>query len=261
MKKVFIVIPCINLWSKYTKQCIESIKTVHDATLVLIDNNSSDETQIEAAKLVNNNFIYHRNNECWSCARSWNFGINLAFDSAADYVLVLNNDVILHPMAIDRMIERFEDELSNPPIHSDTIVKELGMVTCLNIKNEIRDPREIFNLPVKNNNEVAEFEHPDFSGFMINKSCWNKVGEADEEFYPAYYEDNSYHYKMTLSGMKAICLPSALFYHYGSATQNEAYGVNNPVVPGPAYERNKAEYAKMWGGLPGFEVYKTKYNK
>lgn len=47
MTKIQIVIPCINLWSKYTKNCINSIKTKYEYRILLIDNGSTDETKEE----------------------------------------------------------------------------------------------------------------------------------------------------------------------------------------------------------------------
>jgi hypothetical protein len=76
--KVQIVVPVINLWNKYTKQCVEGFNEAMvrakghniDCQVILIDNASSDQTQAEASKLESELFHYHRNNERWGFQKS-----------------------------------------------------------------------------------------------------------------------------------------------------------------------------------------------
>lgn len=245
MSKIQIIIPCINLWEKYTKQCIESIKTTHDYRILLIDNASTDETLVEAGKLVSNTFSHLRNNEKLSCAQSWNVGVKDAFERGYEYVLILNNDIILHPTAIDTLVKRFEKG-------------DAAMVTCMDVRGETTPDALQYITP---NPETPEAEHPNFSAFMISTEYWDKIGEFDEEFFPAYFEDNDAHYRMKLAGLRAIVLPTALFYHYGSRTQNEASGTGAPIVSSPAFERNRWYYTQKWGGPPGQERYTIPFNK
>ena len=240
--KIAIIIPVVNLWRKYTKPCIDSIKTSHDYRILLVDNASIDETLSEAGKLVSDKFSHKRNEERWSCAKSWNFGIRDAWDRGFEYALVLNNDVILHSDCIDRIVERFNKG-------------DVGMVTAMDIRGECNGiPEYIFDKKSKDYESVPETEHPNFSAFMISKKCWDKVGEFDEGFKPAYFEDNDYHYRMKLAGMKAIVYPPALFYHFGSRTQNESG--NQAVVTGSMFEDNRKYYKGKWGGDTGSETFK-----
>lgn len=253
MPKVQIVIPCINLWNKYTRACIESVKTKYPYRIMLIDNASEDETLTEASKLVSDTFAHYRSEERMSFSKSCNVGIRDAFERGYDYVFVLNNDTLLHPDAIDNLVMRFLDEerRTQNPNHN------LAMATCMDVTGECRgEPQAVLKLDVAEKIAVPETEHPCFSGFMINKMCWEKVGEFDENFKPAYYEDNDYHYRINLAGLKAIVLPTSMFYHYGSRTQLEAIG--RPLATGTS---NMQYYIKKWGGLPGREIYKTPFNK
>lgn len=250
MTKIQIIIPAINLWNKYTKNCINSIKTKYEHRILLIDNGSTDETKEEAGKLVSNNFAHKRNEETWGCAKSWNYGIKDAFERGYDYVLILNNDILLHPETIDKLVERME---------SKPIDDGIAMITCLDVRNECKKPDNIFKLLSLGKVDVEESRHPNFSAFMINKECWNKVGEFDENFKPCYFEDNDYHHRIELAGMRAICLPTAMFYHYGSRTQNEAIG--KPICSSPQFEHNGRYYQNKWGGVPGSESFATPFNK
>lgn len=240
--KVQIVIPAINLWKKYTRAAIESVKTKHDYRILLVDNKSSDETSIEAGKLVSDRFSHKRNEERWGCAQTWNWAIKDAFERGFDYVFIINNDVVLREDSIDKLIERFESESAD---------SNLVMATCMDITAEAFPD----NMASLNKDGVPEAEHPCFSAFMINRRCWEKVGEFDEAFKPAYFEDNDYHRRIKLAGMKAVVYPPSMFYHYGSRTQNEASEDGRPIVPGPVFENNRAYYSAKWGGIPGSETH------
>lgn len=257
--KVQIVMPTINLWEKYTRFALESVETAMvyakthniDCRILLIDNASTDETKVEAGKKVSNLFSHLRNEERWSFQKSVNVGVQDGFERGYDIVLVCNNDIVLHPEAIWRIAQRFEKG-------------DVGMVTCMDVRGEMNEKKiptfRIEVLLTKDKEEVDEAPHPNFSAFAVNQECWGKAGEFDEVFAPAYFEDNDYHYRMKLLEIKAIILPTAMFYHYGSRTQNEASENGLPFVSGGSFENNRASYVKKWGGVPGQETFKTPYN-
>lgn len=283
MPKVQIIITCINLWESYTKPCIDSIKTKYSHRILVIDNGSTDQTQEEATKLVSEKFIYQRNDTAWCCSKSWNFGVKNGIDWGADYFLVLNNDILLHPETIDRLVERLEAakrklvalpvELSlaqrfNPEINiavptgPEVFESELlAMVTAMNIRGECEKPKDIFAKDARSYELAAESEHPDFSAFMLTKAGYEKIGDFDEQFVPCYFEDNDYHYRVNLAGLKAITLPTAIYYHFGSKTQTEALGEGKTVSTHATFNNNRAYFMSKWGGMPGQERFKKPFNK
>lgn len=273
--KVQIVIPSINLWSKYTLPCIHSViaacKDV-DYRIYFIDNGSEDETALEAAKLVSDTFFYHGNQESWGCAQSWNFGVKDAIEMGYDYAFILNNDILLHPESVNELVKRFENAKTNKVVvvpsgpvaledNLDVVLEDdiLAMVSCMDIRSECDRPEDVLTKSVQDKDGVEEAEHPHFSAFMLSLEQYQKVGEFDENFKPAYFEDNDYHYRIELLGKKAIVLPTAMFYHYGSRTQNEAK--TKPIVTSDLFEANRDYYVKKWGGVPGREQYKTPFNQ
>lgn len=259
--KVGIVMPCINLWDKYTRSALDSVaKAQHEAGMkglstqvLVIDNASTDATQEEMRKLTG--CEYQRNEEMWGFQRSVNFGVKHFLDDGYDYVLVLNNDIRLHPQAIVRLVERME----RGRIHeeaSEDFVEHVGMVTCLDATGECeRDPERIAGLDDVEKEACPETPNPCFSAFMVSGKCWARVGEFDELFWPAYYEDNDYHYRMKLARVAAITYPPAMFFHWGSATQLEALG--RPLTDS---SNQHANYVRKWGGDPGKEAYTSPFN-
>ena len=236
--RIGVVMVGVNLFDKYSKPALDSIKSKHDLYIVYVDNGSTDNTLQEAMKLVNENFHYKRFETNEGLQKAWNYGINDCFvNHGCDYVLVPNNDVLFHPEAIDRLVERFELELPQEVIASDLV-----MVTCMNIRGECPTPQDIFTKDTADKVDVPESEHPDFSGFMINRKCWDEVGEFDELFFPSYFEDNDLHRRIQLSGLKAITLPTALFYHYGSMTQNQDLNPLTAIMKSQRFEMTRRRY-------------------
>jgi GT2 family glycosyltransferase len=242
--KLTIVVPCLNLWSKFTKPCLDSIQSSLPHRIVLIDNGSTDDTREKASHLVSATFQHRRYETNTGTSKSWNYGVADGFEKGADYVAVLNNDILLHPDCLDQLVGRMERN-------------DVGLVSALDIRGEVTAPEEVFRVPSTAKDDVAESDHPNFSAFLVSRRCWEQVGSFDENFYPAYFEDNDYHHRIVVAGLRAVVYPRAMFYHYGSRTQNEACA--SPIVPGSVFDRNYRYYIKKWGGPPGHEQFRQPF--
>jgi len=95
----------------------------------------------------------------------------------------------------------------------------------------------------------------DWCAFLIPRSLWEK-NKFDECFYPAYYEDKSYEYRMKLKGISVITTPELNPYIYQSSKTLE----KDPSIL-EASKKNKQLYIEMWGGEPTKEKYKQPFNK
>ena len=195
--KVGIICPVRNCL-KYTQMTIDSIKTKHKFNIYVIDDHSDDGTK----EWLETQTFKHWSDipESTGLSYNWNYGIKEALKDKCTHFLIINNDVLLHPQTIDKLVERLD--------RGDVV-----MATCVNVQGLCQTPEAIFTLPVT---EESESEHPDFSGFMINKKTLDVIGYFDETFAGCYYEDNDYHARIVLSGNKAISYNLAPFYHFAS---------------------------------------------
>jgi GT2 family glycosyltransferase len=97
---------------------------------------------------------------------------------------------------------------------------------------------------------------PDWCAFIIPKNIWTRVGRFDECFFPAYYEDNSYAYRMKLKNQIHIKTPELNpFVYRSSQTLEKEVGILE------ARKRNKELYIEMWGGEPLKETYTKPYGQ
>lgn len=148
-------------------------------------------------------------------AGSWNYLLTRAFSIGYSHVLVLNDDVIL---------QRSEGEISAMIERSDNLT--------------FHKPRPFYN----------------WSAFIISKEIYNKVGNFDENFKRAFFEDNDYEYRMKLQGINIKYQDDLNPQVYRNSQTIE----KNPLLGG--YIENKELYIKKWGGLPSEETYKIPYN-
>lgn len=95
-----------------------------------------------------------------------------------------------------------------------------------------------------------------WSVVIISKHLYNLIGEFDEIFYPAYYEDSDYLYRMKLNGIRqevsAELNPEVVRI---SMTQEKA-----PDFVNTSMQANRNRYIAKWGGLPLLESYLIPYD-
>jgi len=103
-----------------------------------------------------------------------------------------------------------------------------------------------------------------FSCFIVSDYLHNLIGGFDENFFPAYFEDNTYAREIELLKNKGVDVgfkgAPCSYEHIGSATL-KGYSPGELSLHHKNFEKNKALYLQMWGGLPGEEIFLTKYNK
>ena len=240
-----IIIPVLNCLS-YSKLMIPTIKTKRPYNLILINNGSVDGTReyFNQLKKSYNALVIHFD-ENKGCAASWNYGIRQAIRIfGSEYFFIPNNDILLHPKTIDVLLEAIE-------------APSVALTTATDISGSVSASIDVLSqkLPV-----TAELvEKPEFSCFMLKGSTIDKVGFFDDKFFPAYFEDNDYHYRINLAGLKAIKTNRALYFHYGSRTIKADDRIKN--VSNLGYNTNREYYKEKWGGEPGKEIYTSPFDK
>ena len=236
-----------------TTKMLDSLKTKHDLRVMLIDNGSKE----PITKFINDflarpgtSAIKYLDNK--GVAYAWNRAIQHAIDNIkADFVLIVGNDTILSPVCIDRLVAGAEKH-------------KASLITGTDYTKQCSKPQSILDFIVPEKEIITEC--PDFSCFMIRTEAVKELAEKehenekrpglfDEKFFPAYFEDNDYHYRLQLAGLKAIKTNQASFYHYGSATKKRNPEIANQVSM--TYWDNEAYFCAKWGGKPGNEKLKV----
>jgi GT2 family glycosyltransferase len=150
---------------------------------------------------------------------AWNCGLEILFGRGADYVFIVNNDVILPPW--------FCAELLSYDVPFITGVSVDSM-------DAIKAPAE--KLPLQG--------APDFSAFLIRREAWEKIGPFDEGM-KFYAQDVDYHVRSILAGMP-LMKANVPFYHERSSTLKLASETERHEIEAQA-DRDRAFFEKKWG--------------
>jgi GT2 family glycosyltransferase len=160
----------------------------------------------------------HRPDRNLGVAASWNHACRRAWERGHDAVVLLNDDVV------------FTD--------GSALARFRGAVNA--------EPRELYLV-----DGLA------FAAFCVTRAVWDEVGDFDEEFWPAYYEDCDWHYRAKLRGIAGAILevPAS---HESGATRTDRPEMQQLIheTLGTNHER----YVAKWGGIPGHETFTVPWN-
>jgi GT2 family glycosyltransferase len=107
----------------------------------------------------------------------------------------------------------------------------------------------------------AEYLFPGSAGsmfcvFLVKQSGYAKIGPFDENFFPAYFEDNDYHRRMKLLNIHELQVPDAGYLHVGSAYL-KSLSPEELAIHHHQFDVNRDYYYRKWGGNPGSETLTT----
>jgi GT2 family glycosyltransferase len=118
--------------------------------------------------------------------------------------------------------------------------------------------RVLFNIETFEHGATLGTGNDEFIGTVFTHKLIGKVGYLDENFYPAYYDDNDYRYRCKLAGVKMANFPTKYVHETSHTINNNAhYKRRNSTT----FQSLANYYFAKWGGMPGREEYKTPFNK
>jgi GT2 family glycosyltransferase len=161
---------------------------------------------------------YHPYGENRGLSRTWNEGVLAAYDAGADVVIVVNDDVAFAPGDIDRIATKAAAH------------RECYIVSCAGYHHRYQR-----HLPSHG-----------FACFAINPVALQIIGCFDENFFPAYCEDQDYSRRARLAGLHEENCADTRIEHGGSSAifSSPQLAATNGVTHG----RNMAYYRRKWGG-------------
>jgi GT2 family glycosyltransferase len=95
---------------------------------------------------------------------------------------------------------------------------------------------------------------PTWSCFLQNQNMFQLVGDFDEGFYPAYFEDGDYRWRMRCLGHDVDLIDAGAIRHDASSTL-ASYSPAEREDHERTYRANALRYAQKWGGPPGLEKF------
>lgn len=168
----------------------------------------------------------HRQDKNLGCGGSWNYIMDTALqDRNVDHVIMACDDIVMGRGIYDNLEELYR---KYPDYYVIAGRSGLG-----------RTP------------EVTDVT---WALITISRKCWEEIGKFDEQFWPAYFEDSDYAYRLKLAGKEVI--DDDLFtmekFQWGQSVKKDPSLMRCGIL--------EQQYIKKWGGTSLKEIYTTPYN-
>ncbi len=204
------------------KKCVS--KCPDRSKLVIVNNWNNEEMAEQCNSLEREGAEVIRHPENIGCSGAMNIGLRKIESDDLDFVIILSPSA-LFTNTIQDFVDLIEKEESKK--------KNYYYLTMSNLETDLH-------------------------AFAVMRRCVEEIGLYDENFYPVYYDDTDYGYRMKLHGVqKTIVTPDRI-------SQDLNGGLKSDPRAFDLYWKNVDHihnyYVRKWGGEAGQEIYKTPFN-
>ncbi len=237
MKKAVLITLTYNKLEEATKPYLESLYEYTDESLfdlVIVDNASSDGTVGYLREFAKNhsNVKLIENFENLGYSGGNNIGLRYIKDMEYEFVGLLNNDILFTPNWLEDTIDIFSKD-SQLGMVSPRIQKGRGKWGEININNYLQKYKKYLN---RFKDDFTFSLEPLFCCIIIKKEVTDSIGLMDENFSPAFWEDNDYCFRTMYAGYSLARSNRTFVYHN--------HGTTSSAVKSEIFERNKQYFFK-----------------
>jgi len=173
---------------KDTTECLNSLRSITypNFRIILVDNHSQSDDADKLKKLFGDFIDVVENPQNFGFAKGNNIGIKKALSENADFVLLLNNDTVVKPDFLEKLVETSQQNnagITAPKIlvyGTDDISSAGGTVKWFS--------RFIIRHDSSPDDTAAGHDFLTGCCLLVRKDVFEKIGFFDESFF-LYYED------------------------------------------------------------------------
>jgi GT2 family glycosyltransferase len=209
---VYTVIATYN-GQNYIRKCMDSLlQSYYPTQIIVVDNNSSDET-LDILRSYKN-IVLVESNENLGFGRANNIGISKAILKKADFVFLLNQDAWVEPDTIGNLIEA---ALSNTdcgiisPVHLNKDGSKLDPNFLLYL-SQTRPNDFMSDLFIKKVKPIYHVGFVNAAAWLLSRKTLAKVGGFDPLFFH-YGEDADYVNRIHFHNLKIGVVCSSVIFH------------------------------------------------
>lgn len=258
-----------------TLECLASLAKIHTTSIdlhILVINND------HGARLKKEDVVFIKNIELLDTRKNLGFaggqniGIKRALAEKADYILVINNDVVVDKNFLQHLIKSIESGQSvgavSPKIyfakgyefHKEKYSeKEKGKVIwyaggIIDWKNVYFKHRGVDEV---DHGQYDTEEKTDFvTGccMLVKREVFEKIGLFDERYF-LYYEDSDFNQRIRQAGFTSLYCPKAIIWHKNAGSSgsgsslHDYYLTRNRLLFGMTYASVRTKLALVREGV------------
>jgi GT2 family glycosyltransferase/tetratricopeptide (TPR) repeat protein len=232
---------------QYTRECVESIlqHTREPYEIIFVDNGSSDGSIKWLREKISKEAHWRliENNSNLGFARGCNQGIAA---SAGEYILLLNNDVVVTEDWLSGMLECLESDphtgIIGPVTNNISGLQKDAWATYETIKE-----MHGYAAMLKEKNRHRRIPLRRIVGFcmLFRRSLVEAIGMLDENFGTGNFEDDDYCLRAFLGGYRNLIAGDVFIHHYGSRTF-----IGNNIDYKATMGGHRKVFSEKWSNIP-----------
>lgn len=228
---VAIVIPVLNQLA-YTQGCLRCLAPdlAAGVRVIVVDNGSTDGTpQWLAGPGATSGLTVIRNDQNRGCAPAWNQGVQAA--AGADWVVVLNNDVLLPVGWLAALLGAAERH---------------GLDVVCPAMRERDQNYEFATYALEFTTKLGGVVRRGGAHgvcFAVRRAVFEQIGGFDEAFRIGQFEDADFFRRARLAGFRSGVVGACFLHHFGSVTQD---ALSDTKKQRPYEAENRAHFRKKW---------------
>jgi GT2 family glycosyltransferase len=208
-----------------TYACLKSVSELRYTPIdvIIVDNNSLDFSFDDAKKLLPTSKII-KSERNLGYAGGNNLGMKYAAENGADYIWILNNDVIVESESLSLLVNAAQSNTNVGLLGPKVMIKEIPE-KILTVGGFIQEDGQIYHLGMgqHDKNQFSTVQDRDYlSGcaLMASVELLDKIGFLDEDYF-LYHEDIDLCYRTKLGGFKILFIPDAKVWHPDTRKRDE----------------------------------------
>ena len=216
-----------------TKSCLDSLRRVKksnfEVEIIVVDNNSTDGSQITLPKEKGIKFVQNEKNLGFSGGN--NRAIKYALERNVDYVLILNNDTVVDENFLVYLVNNKNADIVSPKIyfekgfefHKDRYKeKQLGKVIWyaggeIDWQNIMGKHIGVDEVDKSQFNKSREVDFATGACILVRREVFKKIGLFDEKYF-LYLEDMDFCVRAKKAGFTIVYEPKAVLWHKNASS-------------------------------------------
>lgn len=227
---------------QYTKMALESIAkyTSEPYEVIVVDNGSNEETLSMLRQIDDSHVrvLYNAKN------RGFGGGNNDGIAAAdGEYILILNNDVIVTDGWLDRLLDPF-DRIPHLGVSAPRTNKIVGQQQVVDATYNDVEAMHQYAADRAAVQEKRGFLTDRAIGFClcIDRKVIEQIGGFDERFAVGNFEDDDFSIRVRAAGYEIYVCDDVFIHHFGS----QSFKANN-IDYASTMQSNWAKFAAKWG--------------
>jgi GT2 family glycosyltransferase/glycosyltransferase involved in cell wall biosynthesis len=204
--------------------CLQSLLEFADVSyeLIIVDNNSTDETTALLDKIDNATII--RNVDNLGFVKAVNQAAEVA---TGEYILLLNNDALIEENTLSNALQVIESDESIGAVGAkikllDDSTQEAGSIifsdgACLGYGRG--KPTDSYEFMFQ-----RDVDYCSGAFLLFRNSSFKSLGGFDLDYAPAYYEESDFCIRLQKQGLRIVYVPTSQITHYEFASSGGIQG-------------------------------------